>query len=168
MTSNKKKQLFTEIYNKNCNSILRLCFMYLKDRELSKDATQETFLKAYRKFNSFREKSKINTWLTSIAINTCKNIIRKSKYTQTNISLSEVEYQLKTSVTDSDESISVSEAVASLPNEYKEVILLRYYRDLQIKDISEILSLPQTTVNYRLLKAKALLKDTLKEDFFDE
>ena len=168
MTSNKKKQLFTEIYNKNCDSILRLCYMYLKDRELSKDATQETFLKAYRKFNSFREESSINTWLTSIAINTCKNIIRKTKHTQTDILLSEVEYQLKTSVTDSDESINVSEAVASLPNKYKEVILLRYYRDLQIKDISEILSLPQTTVNYRLLKAKALLKDTLKEDFFDE
>lgn len=168
MTSNKKKQLFTEIYNSNADSITRLCYLYLKDRELAQDATQETFLKAYKKLNSFKEQSNINTWLTSIAINTCKNIIRNSKYIKTDVTLEEVEYQLKSSVCDSDETLSVSEAVASLPRQYKEAILLRYYRDLPIKDISKILSIPQTTVNYRLLKAKALLKDTLKEVFFDE
>lgn len=168
MTSNKKKQLFTEIFNNNADSITRLCYLYLKDRELAQDATQETFLKAYKKLNSFKELSSINTWLTSIAINTCKNIIRSSKYKRTDLTLEEVEYQLRDTVCDSDEIMSVSEAVASLPRQYKEVILLRYYRDLPLKDISKILSIPQTTVNYRLLKAKSLLKDTLKEDFFDE
>ena len=167
MTSNRKKQLFTEIYNDNCDSILRLCYMYLKDSELAKDATQETFFKAYKKLNSFKELSSYNTWLTSIAINTCKNILRNSKYIATEISLYNAEYHIHCSVSDSDKTISVSEAVSTLPQEFREVILLRYYRDLPIKDISKILSLPQTTVNYRLLKAKSLLKDILKEDFFD-
>lgn len=168
MTSNKKKQLFTEIYNKNSDSILRLCYMYLKDRELAQDATQETFLKAYKKLSSFRELSRINTWLTSIAINTCKNIIRNSNYKQKDVSLEEVEYQLSYAMSDNDKALAVSDAVTSLPQNYREIILLRYYRDLPIKDIVKILSLPQTTVNYRLLKAKSLLKDILKEDFFDE
>lgn len=168
MTSNKKKQLFTEIYNKNADSITRLCYMYLKDSELAQDATQETFLKAYRKFSSFREQSSVNTWLTSIAINTCKNIIRNSKNTKTDISLYDAEFHIHSTLANSDEKLSVSEAVCSLPQEFKEVVLLKYYRDLPIKDISKILSLPQTTVNYRLLKAKSLLKDILKEDFFDE
>ncbi len=168
MTSNKKKQLFTEIYNENSDSILRLCYIYLKDRELAQDATQETFLKAYRKLYSFKELSSVNTWLTSIAINTCKNIIRNSKYSKTDIPLSEAEYQLRCALADNDEILSLSEAVCALPNEFKEVILLRYYRDLPIKSIAKALSLPQTTVNYRLLKAKSLLKDTLKEDFFDD
>lgn len=168
MTSNKRKQLFTEIYSNNADSITRLCYLYLNDRELAQDATQETFIKAYKKLNSFRGHSSVNTWLTSIAINTCKNIIRNSKYNKTDVSLEEVEYQLRSHIHDSDETLSVSEAVASLPKQYKEAVLLRYYRDLPIKDISKILSIPQTTVNYRLLKAKALLKDTLKEDFFDD
>lgn len=168
MTSNKKKQLFTEIFNNNADSITKLCYLYLKDRELAQDATQETFLKAYKSLNSFREHSKINTWLSSIAINTCKNIIRNSKYNKTDIPLNEAEYQLRCTLTDNDETLSVSEAVSALPSEFKEVILLRYYQDLPIKSIAKILSLPQTTVNYRLLKAKSLLKDTLKEDFFDE
>lgn len=168
MTSNRKKQLFTEIYNQNADSILRLCYMYLKDRELAQDATQETFLKAYNKLNSFREQSNINTWLTSIAINTCKNIIRNSKNSKSDISLYDAEFHIHCTLADNDETLSVNEAVCSLPQEFKEVILLKYYRDLQIKDISKVLSLPQTTVNYRLLKAKSLLKDILKEDFFDE
>ncbi|MBQ7133452.1 MAG: sigma-70 family RNA polymerase sigma factor [Ruminococcus sp.] len=168
MSTNKKKQLFSEIYNENSDSILRLCYMYLKDKELAQDATQETFLKAYRKFYSFKELSSINTWLTSIAINTCKNIIRKSNYKEKDISLEEVEYQLSYAMSDNDKTLAVSDAVTSLPQDYREIILLRYYRDLPIKDIAKLLSLPQTTVNYRLLKAKSLLKDILKEDFFDE
>ena len=142
--------------------------MYLKDSELAQDATQETFLKAYRKFYSFKELSNINTWLTSIAINTCKNIIRNSKYKKSEVSLNDIEYYTHCDMCDREKTLSVSEAVTSLQNEFKEVILLRYYRDLPIKDIAKILALPQTTVNYRLLKAKSLLKDILKEDFFDE
>ena len=168
MTSNKRKQLFTQIYNDNINSILRLCYMYLKDRELAEDATQETFLKAYKKLNSFKELSSINTWLTAIAINTCKNIIRKSTHISDEVSLNDIQYKLYNTLDDNDIKMSVSEAVMSLSSELREVILLRFYRDLPIKDISKILSLPESTINYRLLRAKSLLKDTLKEDLFDE
>lgn len=142
--------------------------MYLKDEGLAQDATQETFLKAYRKLSSFKEQSNIATWLTSIAINTCKNIIRKSKSKEPMLSLIEAEYYISSNTTDSDEKLSVTDAVFSLQDEYKEVILLRFYRDLSIKDIAKMLHIPETTVNYRLLKAKALLKDMLKEDFFYE
>ena len=168
MSTKNKNQLFSTIYNENKNSILRLCYMFLKDEQLAQDATQETFLKAYRKFSSFKEQSNISTWLTSIAINTCKNIIRKTKSKGPELSLFDAEYHLSSPIPDSDEKISVSDAVISLKDEYKEVILLRFYRDLSVKDIAKMLGIPETTVNYRLLKAKSLLKDMLKEDFFYE
>ena len=167
MTSNKKKQLFTQIYNNNAQSILRLCFMYLKNNELAQDATQETFLKAYKRLSSFKSLSKVNTWLTSIAINTCKNYIRNNKHNILDIPIDEVKLETTQVINDTDTKISVKQAISALPLELKEVILLRYYRDLSIKDISSIISAPETTVNYRLLKAKSLLKDTLKEDVFD-
>ncbi len=168
MTSNNKKQLFEKIYDDNCDSITRLCYMYLKDFELAKDATQETFLKAYKKLYSFKELSSINTWLTSIAINTCKNIIRNSKYKSDELQIEQCEFFLSSDLKDNDTKLSVSEAIKTLPIDYRTVILLKYYRDLHIKDISRILKIPQTTVNYRLLKAKSLLKEMLREDFFDE
>ncbi|MDO4419474.1 MAG: sigma-70 family RNA polymerase sigma factor [Ruminococcus sp.] len=88
MSTNNKNQYFESIYNENAQSIIRLCYMYLKDLSLAEDATQETFIKAYRKLNTFNRKSNINTWLTAIAINTCKNIMRQKSFGK-NMSLDE-------------------------------------------------------------------------------
>ena len=58
--------------------LLRLCYAYLRDEELAKDAVQETFIKAYRNLNGFRETASEKTWLSRIAINTCKDLRRAS------------------------------------------------------------------------------------------
>ena len=59
-------------------SLLRLCFAYLHDQSLAEDAVQETFLKAYRKMGTFRKESSEKTWLSSIAINCCRDMRRGS------------------------------------------------------------------------------------------
>lgn len=163
MSTNNKNQIFEKIYSENAQSIKRLCYLYLKDISLAEDATQETFIKAYRKLNTFKYKSNVNTWLTSIAINTCKNIIRQHSFKET-LSLDEAQKVTATHKRDPDTVISLNEAVKSLPVDLKTVILLKYYRDLPIKDIAKITKSPETTVNYRLLKAKKILKGILKED----
>lgn len=163
MSANNKNLLFEEIYREHSQSIIRLCYLYLKDLPLAEDATQETFIKAYRKLSLFKNKSSINTWLTSIAINTCKNIMRQKRVGEA-LSLDEACEIKATVTTDKDTSITLSDAVKHLPIDLRTVILLKYYRDLTIKDIAKITKTPETTVNYRLLKAKELLKDTLKED----
>lgn len=56
--------------------LLRLCYAYLHDEELAKDAVQETFLKAYRALPAFRKEASEKAWLNRIAINTCKDIRR--------------------------------------------------------------------------------------------
>ena len=56
--------------------LLRLCYAYLHDEELAKDAVQETFIKAYRNLNRFDGKSSEKTWLNRIAINTCKDMCK--------------------------------------------------------------------------------------------
>ena len=52
--------------------LLRLCFVQLHDKAMAEDAVQETFLKAYRGLDAFRGESSVKTWLTRIAINTCR------------------------------------------------------------------------------------------------
>ena len=163
MSTNNKNQIFEKIYSENAQSIKRLCYLYLKDINLAEDATQETFIKVYRKLNTFKQKSNINTWLTTIAINTCKNIIRQ-KHLIEPIPLDEVRDLKDNPKSDPDTVISLSEAVQNLSIDYKTVILLKYYCDLPIKDIAKITKTPETTVNYRLLKAKEILKEKLKED----
>ena len=53
-----------------------MCYLYLKDYYLAEDATQETFIKAMKSYDSFLHNSNEKTWLIRIAINSCKNIMR--------------------------------------------------------------------------------------------
>lgn len=161
--STNKKETFTLIYKENAQSILRLCYLYLKDESLAQDAAQDTFVKVYQKLSTFKENSNINTWITSIAINTCKSIMRKKSYKST-VSLNEA-IKLPAHTPDKEAILSVSEAVKSLPEDLRVIAILKYYRELKTKEIAKILNIPITTANYRLLKTKELLKEKLKEDF---
>ncbi len=163
MSTNNISEQFSLIYKEHSASITRLCYLYLKDSDLAQDAAQETFIKAYRKLSSFKGNSNINTWLTAIAINTCKSLMRSKHYGKT-ISLDEA-IGVPCTFPDKEATVSISEAVQSLPENFRTVILLKYYRGLKTHEIAKILKLPVTTVNYRLSKAKAQLKELLKEDF---
>ena len=161
--STNKKETFSLIYKENAQSIVRLCYLYLKDESLAQDAAQDTFVKAYRKLSSFKENSNINTWLTSIAINTCKSLMRQKSYKST-ISLNEA-IKVPANTHDKETELSVSQAIKNLPENLRAVTILKYYRGLKTQEIAKILKVPATTINYRLSKSKELLKEKLKEDF---
>ena len=161
--STNKNEKFTLIYKEHAQSIVRFCYLYLKDEDAAQDAAQATVVTAYRKLDSSTENSSINTWLTSIAINTCKSYIRRKSYNST-IPLDEAR-EIHSPAPDKETEITVSQAVKSLPDNLRVVAILKYYRDLKAKDIAKILKIPTTTVNYRILKAKEILKEKLKEDF---
>ncbi|MBQ8001468.1 MAG: sigma-70 family RNA polymerase sigma factor [Ruminococcus sp.] len=163
MSTNNISEQFSLIYKENAQSITRLCYLYLGDSDLAQDAAQETFIKAYRKLSSFKGNSSLNTWLTAIAINTCKSLMRSKHYRNT-VSLDEA-IGVPASLADKEVNLSISEAVQSLPESFRTVILLKYYRELKADEIAKMLKVPVTTVNYRLSKAKELLKELLKEDF---
>lgn len=161
--STNKKETFSLIYKENAQSIVRLCYLYLKDETLAQDAAQDTFVKAYRKLSSFKENSNINTWLTSIAINTCKSLMRQKSYKST-ISLNEA-IKVPANTPDKETELSVSQAIKNLPENLRAVTILKYYRGLKTQEIAKILKVPATTINYRLSKSKELLKEKLKEDY---
>jgi RNA polymerase sigma-70 factor (ECF subfamily) len=159
-------ETITRLFNQYADSLLRLCFLYLKDRGLAEDAVQETFMSAYKSLNSFKFLSSEKTWLTRIAINTCKNLMRSKSYREPVLELSEL---IPAASESSQETrITVSEEIAKLPAKYREVILLFYYSELKTSEIAKLLKIPRTTVDYRLRQAKALLKKTLKECYFNE
>ena len=61
------------------DNLLRLCFLYLRDRQMAEDAVQETFLRAWRAYGRFRGDSSEKTWLTRIAVNVCKSALRRER-----------------------------------------------------------------------------------------
>ena len=73
---NSRDQALERMVNQYQGLLLRMCYVYLKDMEQAKDATQETFLKAYRAMASFRGECSEKTWLIQIAVNTCRDMQR--------------------------------------------------------------------------------------------
>lgn len=166
MNNNKDISNITKLINLYGNDILRMCLIYVKDYHLAEDITQETFIKVYQKLDTFKNKSNIKTWIISIAINNCKNALKKTSkevlpFEDLNLSYNENFLKNETIYL-------VSEEVSKLPKKYLEVIMLFYYQELSIKEISYILKIPQATVKTRLKRAKERLKTNLKEEIFYE
>lgn len=147
------------------DTLLRLCFLYLHDFHLAEDAVQETFIKAFRNKNKFRGESDIKTWLTAIAINECKSLLRKKKGKILSFS-NELDDSVKYYDKVFDD--TVINAVCSLKPKYKEVVLLFYYQEMKAKDIAVALGISESAVNVRLTRAREQLKRALKGWYFDE
>lgn len=148
------------------DALLRMCYLYLQDEEMARDAVQETFLKACRKWNSFRGESRVLTWLTRIAINTCRDM-RKTTWFKLFDRRVALESLPEPAYIQRFRDDTVLQTVAALPEKYRVVILLYYYQELTQDEIAKALGLPLPTVKTRLLRAKAQLRTQLK-GWFEE
>ncbi|MBQ8954645.1 MAG: sigma-70 family RNA polymerase sigma factor, partial [Clostridia bacterium] len=138
------------------SSLLRLCCLYLRNRAQAEDAVQDTFIKVYEKYGSFEGRSAEKTWITSIAVNTCRNYLR-SPWHRRNMG-EEGLYLLEQEPPELPDG-TVTQAVMSLPQKYREVVLLAYYQDVKLKDIAAMLGVPLPTVSTRLRRARLMLQE---------
>ncbi len=148
--------------------LLRTCYMYLHDKALAEDATQETFLKAYKALDSFRGESSEKTWLMRIAMNTCRDMKRSTwfRYMDRSVEIERLPQPAKTfEFMEADE---LTQAILKLPAKHKEVILLHFYQDMTVREIASVLDIPASTVQKRVKAACSKLKKMLgKEDFYE-
>lgn len=145
----------------------RLCFLYLHDEAAAEDACQETFLKAYQALPSFRGESSEKTWLSRIAINTCRDTQRAAwnRLVDPQASLDRIAAQEEGPTAADD---TVLRAVMSLPRKYKEPVLLRYFQELSLAEVGAALKLSVSTTSTRLSRARAILQSKLKGWYFNE
>lgn len=148
------------------DALLRMCYLYLKDRALAEDAVQDTFIKAYKRLHTFAGTSSEKTWLMRIAINTCKDYCR-SPYLRMRQKALPLEGAPEIGIQMEASEDTVLEAVMALPDKYKQVVLLFYYQQMKLREIAQALRIPVPTVSSRLKRAKGLLKDELRE-WYDE
>lgn len=151
-----------ELINRYGDEILRLCLSYLGNRQLAEDAFQDTFVKAWKHLTAFRGESSVRTWLSQIAVNTCRDLLRSSWFGMWKRS-QPVETLLNLSSGDIPRPPSpVRDAVLALPGRYREVIVLHYMENMNVREIAECLHLSVNTVTTRLRRARQLLKTELK------
>nr|WP_307992036.1 sigma-70 family RNA polymerase sigma factor [uncultured Niameybacter sp.] len=148
------------------DSLLRMCTLYLKDRQLAEDAVQETFIKVYEKYDTFNRTSQEKTWIMRIAINTCKNYMRSSWFKRviTGFDLETTSKEkIDVGLEKKEQQEVLIKEIMSMGVKYKEVILLYYYQEMSIREIAQILHIKEGTVKVRLQRARQQLSVQLKE-----
>ena len=150
-----------ELIDQYGDGILRLCLIYLGERQLAEDAFQETFLKAWRSLPGFRGDSSSKTWLTRIALNTCRSMLRTGWFRLLRRA-QDVEALLELSAPEEPDNLDLTRELCALPGKYREVILMHYYENLTTREMAELLRIPAGTVSTRLRAARKLLRTRLE------
>lgn len=149
------------------NDLLKLCTLYLKDRYLAEDALQDTYIKVWENYSSFNNLSNEKTWITRIAINTCKDYMRK-KWFKKNASSDLLEIVgVSNGNTQIEQSIDIMNEMLKLNEKYRIVLIMYYYEEYSIKEISEILQKNQSTVLSLLKRGRDKLKIKLIDNLYE-
>lgn len=166
------KEEISFIYQEYGTIILRMCYIYLGTRELAEDALQETFLRVCRSYSEYRNESSMKTWLTRIAINVCLNMLKANKNSkETSMYDSDnnlIEFPGAESAVDVELKLSLSEYINGLPLDLRQVVIMFYYMEYNTREISELLDMKRSKVEFYLKKARKLLSKKIKGGFQNE
>jgi len=162
-TQDKREQELIRIMQVYGDGVKRMCCMYLHDLSAAEDAAQDTFIKAYDHIDQLicgkiqNEKA----WLMRIAINTCKDVLRSSwlRIFDRRKSIEELPLSVAPG---HDDSLALTQAVAALPPKLREIVLLYYYQDLNLRTCAQILKISPATATRRLQQATQRLHQELE------
>ncbi len=166
-------EAFSEIIKKYQNMIFRYVYSKFYNYDEAQDITQDIFIMAIEALNSFRRESKFSTWLYSIMVNYCKNYHKKSRRYNTipiNIARGEDEYELQLpderqkpedEIINSDSLRIVKEEIDKLPDDYREILLMRDIEGMSYNEISQLLKINLSNVKVRIHRGREFLKNRL-------
>ena len=145
--------------------LVGLCAGLLADPDLAQDIAQETFLRAYRSLRRFDGRSE-KAWLTRIAVNLCRDQW-KSRWFR-HVDRRVTPDMLPEPSEAADESAEgVLKAVQALPGPLREVIVLRYFEDMKVEEVTKALGISPTTLYKRLEMARQALRGLLEGESDD-
>ena len=145
---------FESIYNRNIETVYRICYMYMKNKTDAEDMTQNTFIK-YLKYNpTFENSEHEKAWFIVTATNNCKNHF-KTWWNKNTYLKDEIEAVTNDA---SDETLLL---VLELPTKYKQVIYMYYYEGYSTVEIAKLLNTKESTIRTHLLKGRQILKEKI-------
>lgn len=156
-----RDQELVQLVNEYQGMLLRLCYVMLHDQEQAKDAVQETFLKAYQGWSSFRGESSRKTWLVRIAVNLCRDMQRGGwfRYVDKRVTPEDLPCAATPA---QQEDLDLMCAVMALPPKLREVVTLYYWQEMTLREIGQALGTTPSNVSVRLKKARGKLRKELE------
>jgi RNA polymerase sigma-70 factor, ECF subfamily len=145
---------------KHKESHYRLAYSYVRNADDALDIIQESIYKALSSIDSLKDSNYIKTWFYRIVINTSLDFLRKQKK-EVSVDEETLEsYDLK--VVDKYEDVDLNKALNTLPENCRSIIVLRYFEDLKLEEIAEILNENISTIKTRLYKSLEKLQIKLE------
>jgi RNA polymerase sigma factor (sigma-70 family) len=158
--------------------VTQIIFQMIRNPEDHKDLAQDIYLKAFARLGSFRQESKLSTWIAQITYNACIDYQRKKRLTVDFHDLSmlnddqvHLTHAMPTSSIDlrsSDLKRILESEINKLNPIFKTLIILYHNEELRYEEIATITSLPLGTVKSYLSRARKILKDNLLENYNKE
>jgi RNA polymerase sigma-70 factor (ECF subfamily) len=154
---------FGAIVKRYQGSVYNVCYRFMKERQLAEDLTQDTFMRAHQRLDSYDDTRPFGPWIRRVAANLCINDLNRNK--QLVFSLNEQRdtpnEQLKRGPEEAqlkrEQRHRVREAILELPAHYRAVIELRHFQELSYKEIASALSIPLSDVKSHLYRARQAL-----------
>lgn len=157
------KQLIYETY---FETVYKVALYVTRDKSAAEEVTQEAFTKAFEKYYQLKDPTKLPAWMKSIALNTARDYYNKQKKVVP-FEAEKLEYiQSKTHRVEHEETKeetleTLRDAIKKLPKDFQNVVILKYYYELDVTQIAIILDLPEGTVKSRLFRARDKLKNII-------
>ena len=163
---NGDRNAFSELVRVHAQGVLNVIYRLCGDAQLAEDAAQETFLRAWQNLAAYRPGTPLRNWLYRIAINAGTDMLRKEKRILPDdiedLHLTDGQPGLETLVSQKERTRWVQNAILSLPEASRAVLVLREYEGLSYQEISSTLDIPVGTVMSRLNYARNTLKAKLQ------
>ena len=147
---------FEAFYLRHFKAVYRVCYAFMKNAQDAEDCTEDAFVRAMTCGVAFENERHERSWLTTTAMNVCKDKLKH--WWRRKVTPIDEETEL---AAETDEKSEVADAVMALPVKYKEVVWLYYYEGYQTDEIAAMLGRAPSTVRNQLRDARAKLKLTL-------
>lgn len=154
------RQAFLELIEPQKDKLYKIAYTYVKNQDDALDVIQETMFKAYTGIDKLKNPKYFDTWLTKILINVSLTTLDKYKNT---MYLEESTLSSYNNLDKQEDILDLENELAKLDKKYREVIVLRYFKDFTIKEISRILDIPLGTAKTNLYRGLESLRKSIKE-----
>lgn len=152
----KYQRMLFDLY---CGKLMSICLRYIHDRPEAEDALQETFIKIFTAIHQYKAEGSFEGWIKRITVNTCLKKLKKRKITFSDLSLSEEEMNVSSSLPlDTIHEKELIRMISNLPQGYRTVFNLHIIEGYTHEEIALILNIKPVTSRSQLIKARRLLQ----------
>jgi RNA polymerase sigma-70 factor (ECF subfamily) len=171
IVNHREKHLYTIIYDRYADLVYNRCYSFSNTNAEAKDLTQDVFIKAYLKLNTFTQNVSFKSWLYTLAYRFCVNYVnrnneRKMEQKAINIDdISDLKITVSDDVLNDMEVTRLEKSLELISPEDKMILLLKYQDDVTIKELALSLEIGQSAVKMRLKRAKSKLVEVYNKTF---